>query len=186
MAHELKPTLEAILIAAQEPISSEKLAEFVGVELREVNDELSYLAQLYEDQACGFMLKRTARGWRYMSRPQYDASVRKALSSLHVQPLSQAALETLAIVAYLGKVTREQIKSIRGVNSDSSLQLLLEKGLIRKRGKDSDTGAQQYGPTLAFYEHFGISSTRDLPDLSDLAADDTMRERIKERLAAHD
>ena len=104
--------------------------------------------------------------------------------SWDTQKLSQAALETLAVIAYHQPVTREAVKGIRGVNSDGVISSLVDKGLVREVGRDAERGqAILYGTTNAFLEKFGLRSTRDLPDLEQFAPDEQARQFIRERLS---
>ncbi len=104
--------------------------------------------------------------------------------SWDTQKLSQAALETLAVIAYHQPVTREVVKGIRGVNSDGVIASLVDKGLVRELGRDPERGqAIIYGTTNAFLEKFGLRSTRDLPDLEQFAPDEQSRQFIRERLS---
>lgn len=104
--------------------------------------------------------------------------------SWDTQKLSQAALETLAVIAYHQPVTRETVKGIRGVNSDGVISSLVDKGLVREMGRDPQRGqAIIYGTTSAFLEKFGLRSTRDLPDLEQFAPDEQTRQYIRERLS---
>ena len=104
--------------------------------------------------------------------------------SWDTQKLSQAALETLAVIAYHQPVTREVVKGIRGVNSDGVIASLVDKGLVRELGRDPQRGqAINYGTTNAFLEKFGLRSTRDLPDLEQFAPDEQSRQFIRERLS---
>lgn len=105
--------------------------------------------------------------------------------SWDVRRLSQAALETLAVVAYHQPVTRESVKAVRGVNSDGVISSLVDKGLIHEVGRDKERGqAILYGTTQAFLEQFGLKSLRELPDLEQFAPDEESRQFIRERLSA--
>ena len=125
-----------------------------------------------------------AGGWRLFTHPAYHDVVEAYVLSWDTQKLSQAALETLAVIAYHQPVTREVVKGIRGVNSDGVIASLVDKGLVRELGRDPQRGqAIIYGTTNAFLEKFGLRSTRDLPDLEQFAPDEQSRQFIRERLS---
>ena len=125
-----------------------------------------------------------AGGWRLFTHPAYHDVVEAYVLSWDTQKLSQAALETLAVIAYHQPVTREVVKGIRGVNSDGVIASLVDKGLVRELGRDPQRGqAIIYGTTNTFLEKFGLRSTRDLPDLEQFAPDEQSRQFIRERLS---
>ena len=136
----------------------------------------------YEEANRGFQLREVAGGWRLFTHPAYHDVVEAYVLSWDTQKLSQAALETLAVIAYHQPVTREVVKGIRGVNSDGVIAS--DKGLVRELGRDPERGqAIIYGTTNAFLEKFGLRSTRDLPDLEQFAPDEQSRQFIRERLS---
>ena len=154
----LKGPLEALLLVSSDPVSASQLASVLDATPGEVASLLAELKVEYEVEA--FVL------------------------SWDTQRLSQAALETLAVIAYHQPVTREMVKGIRGVNSDGVISSLADKGLIREMGRDPERGqAIIYGTTNAFLEKFGLRSTRDLPDLEQFAPDEQARQFIRERLS---
>ena len=129
-------------------------------------------------------LREVAGGWRLYTHPRYHALIEKYVISWDTRRLSQAALETLAVIAYCQPITRAGIASVRGVNSDSPVNSLVEKGLVREAGKDSSSPGQPmlYATTRSFLEKFGLASVRDLPDIDQFAPDEESRELIRERL----
>ena len=130
------------------------------------------------------MLREVAGGWRLFTNPVYHHLVERYVVSWDTRKLSQAALETLAVVAYLQPVTRAQIASVRGVNSDSPVSSLVEKGLVREVGTADAPGTPGlYGTTKTFLERFGLASTADLPPLELYAPDEETRRLIRERLS---
>ena len=147
----------------------------------------SLLAELkveYEERNRGFQLREVAGGWRLFTHPAFHEQVERFVLSWDTQKLSQAALETLAVIAYHQPVTRETVKGIRGVNSDGVISSLVDKGLVREMGRDPQRGqAIIYGTTTAFLEKFGLRSIRDLPDLEQFAPDERTRQFIRERLS---
>ena len=183
-AESVKGALEAMLLASSDPVSATSLAAVLGVAPGEVSSALADLAAEYSDANRGIQLREVAGGWRLYTHPAYHDVVEAYVLSWDTQKLSQAALETLAVIAYHQPVTREVVKGIRGVNSDGVIASLVDKGLVRELGRDPERGqAIIYGTTNAFLEKFGLRSTRDLPDLEQFAPDEQSRQFIRERLS---
>ena len=181
----LKPTLEALLLVANDPVAATDLARVLGVAPGEIAQALAELSAEYADANRGFQLREVAGGWRFYTHPAYHDQVESFVMSWDVRRLSQAALETLAVVAYHQPVTRESVKAVRGVNSDGVISSLVDKGLIHEVGRDKERGqAILYGTTQAFLEQFGLKSLRELPDLEQFAPDEESRQFIRERLSA--
>lgn len=180
----LKGPLEALLLVSSDPVSVSQLATVLETTPGEVASLLAELKVEYEEANRGFQLREVAGGWRLFTHPAYHERVEAFVLSWDTQRLSQAALETLAVIAYHQPVTREMVKGIRGVNSDGVISSLVDKGLIREMGRDPERGqAIIYGTTNAFLEKFGLRSTRDLPDLEQFAPDEQARQFIRERLS---
>lgn len=183
-APSLKGALEALLLVSSDPVSASALAKSLDIAPGEAASLLAELKAEYEDANRGFQLREVAGGWRLFTHPAYHEQVESYVLSWDTQRLSQAALETLAVIAYHQPVTRETVKGIRGVNSDGVISSLADKGLIRELGRDPERGqAILYGTTSAFLEKFGLRSTRDLPDLEQFAPDEQSRQFIRERLS---
>lgn len=167
--------LEALLFVSDEPVPSVAIARSLGIERRETEQLCQELARSYEERGAGIVLRNVAGGWRLSTSPAAAPVVeRHVLASRHVR-LTKAALETLAIVAYKQPVTRHQIASIRGVNSDGVLRALIERGLVAEVGREEGPGRPMlYGTTPTFLERLGLSSLADLPPLAPLlgAADE--------------
>ena len=181
---DLKGALEALLLVSSDPVSASQLAAALDSTPGEVVGLLAELQVEYEEANRGFQLREVAGGWRLFTHPAWHDRVEAFVLSWDTQRLSQAALETLAVIAYHQPVTREMVKGIRGVNSDGVISSLADKGLIREVGRDADRGgAILYGTTGAFLEKFGLRSTRDLPDLEQFAPDEQARQFIRERLS---
>lgn len=179
-----KGTLEALLLVSSDPVSASQLASVLNATPGEVASLLAELQAEYEDANRGFQLREVAGGWRLFTHPAFHDQVERFVLSWDTQRLSQAALETLAVIAYHQPVTREMVKGIRGVNSDGVISSLVDKGLIREVGRDADRGqAIIYGTTNAFLEKFGLRSVKDLPDLEQFAPDEQSRQFIRERLS---
>lgn len=179
-----KGTLEALLLVSSDPVSASQLASVLDATPGEVASLLAELQAEYEDANRGFQLREVAGGWRLFTHPAFHDQVERFVLSWDTQRLSQAALETLAVIAYHQPVTREMVKGIRGVNSDGVISSLVDKGLIREVGRDAERGqAIIYGTTNAFLEKFGLRSVKDLPDLEQFAPDEQSRLFIRERLS---
>lgn len=180
----IKGALEALLLVSSDPVSASALAASLDVAPGGVASLLAELQVEYEEANRGFQLREVAGGWRLFTHPAFHDQVEAFVLSWDTQKLSQAALETLAVIAYHQPVTRETVKGIRGVNSDGVISSLADKGLIREMGRDPQRGqAILYGTTAAFLEKFGLRSVRDLPDLEQFAPDEQSRQFIRERLS---
>lgn len=180
----LEALLEALLLVSDDSVPATELARAAGAEPGEVASALAELAAEYADANRGFQLREVAGGWRLFTHPAYHDEVADYVLSWDTRRLSQAALETLAVIAYHQPVTREGVRAIRGVNSDGVIGSLKEKGLVREVGRERDRGqAQLWGTTRLFLEHFGLRSLRDLPPLEDFAPDEESWRFIRERLS---
>lgn len=180
----LKPTLEAMLLVGSEPVSAVSLSKILGTTPGEVAAALAELSAEYSDANRGFQLREVAGGWRLYTHPAYHEQVEEFVLSWDTKKLSQAALETLAVIAYHQPVTREGVRAIRGVNSDGVVSSLVDKGLVRELGRDANHGqAILYGTTQVFLERFGLTSLKALPDLEQFAPDEESKQFIRERLS---
>lgn len=183
-ARSLKGALEAMLLVSSDPVSASALAQVLGIAPGETASLLAELKVEYEEANRGIQLREVAGGWRLFTHPAYHDQVEALVLSWDTQRLSQAALETLAVIAYHQPVSRDGVKGIRGVNSDGVISSLVDKGLVREMGRDPARGqAILYGTTNAFLEKFGLRSVRDLPDLEQFAPDEQSRAYIRERLS---
>ena len=182
---QLKGALEAMLFVTDEPVGTIALADMLEVEPAEVERALVDLRAQLEEENRGIQLREVAGGWRLATHPAYHELIERYVLSWDTRKLSQAAMETLAIVAYSQPVTRAGVASVRGVNSDSSLNSLVEKGLVREAGTaDAPGNPTLYATTRAFLEKFGLRSVADLPDLGQFAPDAETCAFIRERLSA--
>lgn len=163
---DLKPSLEALLMVADQPLDHLTLASAVGYPLEEVDRALSELAAAYTEENRGFELRQVAGGWRYYTREQYAAVVEAFVLEGQRARLTQAALETLAVVAYRQPVSRARVSAIRGVNVDGVIRTLVTRGLLEEAGHDGEHGATLYRTTTYFLERIGISSLDELPELA--------------------
>jgi segregation and condensation protein B len=176
----LARTLEALLVVAAAPLPLEELAAATEEEAERVETALGLVADRYAEGRSGIVLEQVAGGWAL--RASRDAA--EACARLFERPvqrgLSQAALETLAIVAYLGPCTRPEVARIRGVAADSAVAGLVERGLITEAGRDDGAGgAVRYRTTPLFERVFGLDSLSELPRLDDLGdGTDEIRERL--------
>lgn len=182
---KLKGAVEAMLFVTDEPVGAVTLAQMLECEVSLVQEALLSLQEEFEQADRGIQLREVAGGWRLFTHPVYHELIEKYVLSWDTRKLSNAAMETLAIIAYTQPVTRAGVASVRGVNSDSSISSLVEKGLVREAGvADTPGNPTLYATTHGFLEKFGLRSTADLPDLADFAPDDETRRLITERLSA--
>jgi segregation and condensation protein B len=180
----LKGLLEALLLVSDDSVSAIDLAKATGAAPGDVASALAELSAEYADANRGFQLREVAGGWRLFTHPAFHEQVAAYVLSWDQRCLSQAALETLAVIAYHQPVSREGVRAVRGVNSDGVISSLREKGLVREVGHDAEHGqAVLFGTTRAFLERFGLKSIRDLPPLEDFAPDEQSKQFIRERLS---
>lgn len=182
---DLEGAVEALLFVSSDPVSTLTMADALEVEPAQVEAAcVEIAARLSEDRA-GVRLQEVAGSWQLRTAPEYHELLESYVLSWDTRRLSAAALEVLAIVAYTQPVTRQAVANVRGVNSDSSINSLLEKGLLREAGtSDAPGNPALYGTSKKFLEKFGLRSLRDLPDLGEFAPDDATRAFIRERLSA--
>ena len=161
---ELAKIIEAILFVSGEPVQLGAVARALEVTELEVSAAADELASDYDYNRRGICLKRFGSHIQLSTRPDYAPQIEKLLQPIQKQSLSQAALETLAVVAYKPPVTRLDIEAVRGVKCDYSVQSLMNKGLIEEVGRKETLGRPiLYGTTDAFLSHFGLTSLEDLP-----------------------
>jgi len=168
---DLRPALEAVLMVADQPLDQVTLATAVGYPVTEVSKELTALAGEYDEQGRGFELRNVAGGWRFYTRDAYASVVEKFVLDGQQARLTQAALETLAVVAYKQPVSRARVSAVRGVNVDGVMRTLLTRGLVEEAGTDHETGAHLYRTSSYFLERIGLTSLADLPDLAPFLPD---------------
>ena len=169
-ASEVRAAVEAILFVAGETVQVEDLTAAISEATTEqVEEALKALQQSYTERH-GFTLEKTAGGYRFVTRPEIDAHLRKYFARRSEGRLSLAALETLSIIAYRQPITAPEISEIRGVNSSAVLQTLLERRLVRISGRKSVVGSPfLYRTTREFLAHFGLDTLQDLPKLEEFA-----------------
>lgn len=176
---ELRPSLEALLMVADQPMDVATLASAVGHTSDDVEAALAALAEEYTQQGRGFELRNVAGGWRFYTREEYAAVVEAHVLEGQQARLTQAALETLAVVAYKQPVSRARVSAIRGVNVDGVMRTLLTRGLVEEAGQDESSGAHLYRTTNYFLERIGVTSLDELPELAPYLPDmDDMEDEL--------
>ncbi|MBQ2953299.1 MAG: SMC-Scp complex subunit ScpB [Clostridia bacterium] len=164
--------IEAILFVAGEPVRVDDLSRALGVSVREVEAELNKIRDEYDFHQRGFTLRRFGHQVQLATRALYSADVVHLLQPVQKQSLSQAAMETLAVVAYRQPVTRAEVEQIRGVKCDYSLQSLMNKQLIMEVGRKEALGRPiLYGTTETFLAHFGLTTLDDLPPMPEVPSE---------------
>jgi segregation and condensation protein B len=158
--------LEAVLMVVEEPVDETSLASALEVPVDRVTGLLGELAAEYDAAGRGFELRRVAGGWRIYSRAEYAPVVERFVLDGQTAKLTQAALETLAIVAYRQPVSRARVGAVRGVNVDAVMRTLVSRGLVEEAGNDPETGAVLYRTTQYFLHRIGLRSLDELPALA--------------------
>jgi len=166
---QIKPILEALLLASDAPLSVEKIRDVLPeAERDEINRQLAELVSEYEARNGGFHLCAVAGGYQFRTRPDFSAWIKK-LKGARTQVLSPAAMETLAVVAYRQPVMKSEVDKIRGVDSSASVKGLLDKKIIRMVGRKDVPGKPMlYGTTKKFLEMFNLNDLSELPTLREL------------------
>jgi segregation and condensation protein B len=158
--------LEALLLLAAEPVTEFELAQAVGAPESVVSETLAELVAFYEETGRGFELRQVAGGWRYYTREEHADLITRYVTEGQQSKLSQAALETLAVVAYTQPISRGRVSAVRGVNVDGVMRTLLARGLLEEAGHDPESGALLFATTSYFLERMGLQSLDDLPPLA--------------------
>jgi segregation and condensation protein B len=163
---QLTAAIEAILLVVDEPVEPVVLAQILRQPTDRIALELAGIARQLDDDGRGFELRKVGEGWRYYTRPEFaDVVERFVLDGQHAR-LTQAALETLAVVAYRQPVSRSRVSAVRGVNVDGVIRTLVSRGLIEDAGTEHDSGAMLYRTTPYFLDRLGITGVGELPDLA--------------------
>jgi len=165
---ELAAALESLLIIAADPVPEADLAVATGMPVPDVVHALNALAEDYDRQGRGFELRRVSDGWRFYTAARCAPLIHRWLTEGRQSRLSQAALETLAVIAYRQPVSRSQVSSIRGVHVDAVVRTLQSRGLIDQGGEDPLTGAALYVTTDMFLERMGLRDITELPPIVEL------------------
>jgi segregation and condensation protein B len=167
----LRTALEAILMVVDEPVGDVTLAQVTERPTDEVAAALRGLAAEYDEQNRGFELREVAGGWRFYTRASASAYVEKFVLDGQQARLTQAALETLAVVAYRQPVSRQRVSAVRGVNVDGVMRTLLARGLVEEAGHDGEGGSTLYRTSSYFLERLGLRSIDQLPELAPFLPD---------------
>jgi segregation and condensation protein B len=170
-AAELARTLEALLVVASQPLPVADLCAAAEVEAEPVEEALALLAERFAEGRSGIVLEHVAGGWAFRAAAAESDACARLFEKPVERGISQAALETLAIVAYLGPVSRPEIARIRGVNVDGVIAGLVERGLVTEGGRENEFGAIRYRTTPLFERVFGLESLAALPRVDDLGDD---------------
>lgn len=165
-AKDVSGEVEALLLVAEEPISEDALAEAIDVPRSMIEECLAELVAFYDETGRGFELRQLGGGWRYYTREEHADLVARYVLAPQQSRLSQAALETLAVVAYSQPISRGRISAIRGVNVDGVIRTLVARGLIMEAGHDADSGAVVFATTPYFLERMGLRALDELPELA--------------------
>ena len=163
---DLKPALEAVLMVADQSLDDLTLAQAVGHPPADVSEALLELAASYDERGHGFELRNVAGGWRYFTRDEYAPAVERFVLDGQQARLTQAALETMAVVAYRQPISRSRVSAIRGVNVDGVMRTLVTRGLVEEAGTEHESGAILYQTSSYFLERMGLASVGDLPELA--------------------
>jgi segregation and condensation protein B len=158
--------VEAVLMVVDEPVDEVTLASALGLTRQRIRDLLAELVTDYDEAGRGFELRQVAGGWRIYSRVEYAPVVERFMLDGQTAKLTQAALETLAIVAYRQPVSRARVGAVRGVNVDAVMRTLSSRGLVEDAGNDPESGAVLYRTTPYFLQRIGLSSLEELPALA--------------------
>ncbi|RNL86535.1 SMC-Scp complex subunit ScpB [Halostreptopolyspora alba] len=169
---ELRRGLEAVLMVVDQPATEYDLARAFDRSVQEITDTLEELSREYTEQGRGFDLRHVAEGWRFYTRPEHADIVEHFLKEGQEVRLTQAALETLAVVAYRQPVSRGRVSAVRGVNCDGVMRTLVLRGLVEETGQDPESGALLFGTTNYFLDRLGLRGLDELPDLAPFLPDD--------------
>jgi segregation and condensation protein B len=176
----VRSALEAVLMVVEEPVPTVALATALEVTVGTVEAHLYELEAEYAAQHRGFTLREVAGGWRFYSRTEYGSIVERFVIDGAQARLTQAALETLAVVAYLQPVSRARIGSVRGVNVESVLRTLVTRGLVEELDDRGEGGAILYGTTGYFLERLGLRSLDELPPIAHHLPDADLLDQLAE------
>lgn len=168
---ELHRSLEAILMVVEEPVSEVVLAQIIERPTEEISAALLNMAQRYQGEDRGFELRQISGGWRFYSHPDLAPLVEKFVLDGQQARLTQAALETLSVIAYKQPVSRARVSAIRGVNVEAVMKTLVTRGLVEEAGIEGESGAVLYKTTSFFLEKLGLNSVSDLPALAPFLPD---------------
>jgi segregation and condensation protein B len=180
---ELRGALEAILLVVDEPVEPVTLAQVLETPVPQVVDELRSLQSEYDAEERGYELREIAGGWRLYTRAAFARFVERfVLDGQHAR-LTQAALETLAVVAYRQPVSRTRVSAVRGVNVDGVMRTLVSRGLVEEAGSDHESGALLYRTSPYFLERLGLRTLDDLPPLANFLPESASIDQLEGELS---
>ena len=176
---EIIPHIEALIFASDKPLTALDIVELINnalgfmeqrINLDQVESCIEGIREKYESEFYAFEVRESGGGWQFLSKKKYYQTVAQLNGDKYLKRLSTAAMETLAIIAYKQPITKSEIESIRGVNSDYSIQKLLEKELIIISGRNDELPGRPliYGTSKNFMDYFGINSAEDLPKIKEV------------------
>ena len=183
---QIIPHIEALIFASDKPLTAPEITELVNTALGFIEDRASLdqvetaidgIKEKYEAEFYAFELKQSGGGWQFLTKPEYHKTVALINGDKFIKRLSQASLETLAIIAYKQPITKSEIESIRGVNCDYAVQKLLEKDLVIISGRNEDAVGKPliYSTSKSFMDYFGINSADELPKISEVLMEELVK-----------
>ena len=181
---QLRGALEAILLVVDEPADPTVLAQVLATPEPAILATLRALRAEYAEAGRGFELREIAGGWRLYTRAQYAAYVERFVLEGQQARLTQAALETLAVVAYRQPVSRTRVSAVRGVNVDGVMRTLVSRGLVEEAGADHESGAILYRTSPYFLERLGLGDLTELPKLADFLPESTTIDALEDELSS--
>ncbi|AZR74795.1 SMC-Scp complex subunit ScpB [Anoxybacter fermentans] len=184
MEDQYKPLIEALLFVSTDPLTPEEIERVVGISKETIEKLIQTLAEEYDKTGRGFQIQKLGKGYSICTRPEYAEYIRELYQPKVQQRLSQASLETLAIIAYKQPITRAEIEEIRGVKVEKALLTLQKRGLIQELGRKNTIGTPiLYGTTEKFLQYFGLKDLSELPEPAEfslLEKKDVVKEAIEE------
>ncbi len=179
---EIIPHIEALVFASEKPLSVSDITELVNnafgfmenrISEEQIETALNGIQEKYATEFYAFEMKQSGGGWQFLTKPEFHSTIAQLNGDKFIKRLSNAALETLSIIAYKQPITKGEIESIRGVNSDYSVQKLLEKELIIITGRNEDMPGKPliYATSKGFMDYFGLNSPEDLPKIKEVLSE---------------
>jgi segregation and condensation protein B len=181
---ELRGAVEAILVVVDEPVTATVIAQVLAVPEASIVGVLDDLRADYDQAARGFELRQVGSGWRLYTRDAYASYVERFVLDGQQARLTQAALETLAVVAYRQPVSRSRVSAVRGVNVDGVMRTLVTRGLVEEAGSEHESGAVLYRTTSYFLERLGLRELADLPNLANFLPESTTIDQLEDELSS--
>ena len=181
---QLRGALEAVLLVVDEPADPTVIAQVLATPEPEVVAMLQALQAEYDEAGRGFELREIAGGWRLYTRAEFAPYVERFVLEGQQARLTQAALETLAVVAYRQPVSRTRVSAVRGVNVDGVIRTLVSRGLVEEAGSDHESGAILYRTSPYFLERLGLGNLTQLPNLADFLPESTTIDALEDELSS--